>query len=110
MRFFKEEGNNHYKNQRYKEASYYYQKAIVYADYTFPETEEGVITMEELTQQANCNLGLSLVKMDEWETARNNLNEASKGRNLKIKSKALYWLAKYYIRASQHDKAGTVIT
>lgn len=36
MRKFKDEGNDHYKNQRFKEATYLYQKVIVYSDYTFP--------------------------------------------------------------------------
>ena len=36
MRFFKEEGNNHYKNSRFKDAAYFYEKTIIYGDYTFP--------------------------------------------------------------------------
>jgi hypothetical protein len=37
MRFFKEEGNNHYKNNRFQDAAYFYQKTIIYGDYTFPD-------------------------------------------------------------------------
>ena len=46
MKFFKEEGNNHYKNQRYKEATYFYQKAIIYSDYTFPDNPQDTDTMD----------------------------------------------------------------
>jgi hypothetical protein len=37
MEFFKQEGNNHYRNGRFREAGYCYQKVVVYGDYTFPE-------------------------------------------------------------------------
>lgn len=30
-------GNSRFKEKKYDEASYFYQKAIVYSDYTFPE-------------------------------------------------------------------------
>ena len=74
MKIFKEEGNNHFKNERYKEASYFYQKVIIYGDYTFPEKEQDCEVMDQLLQQANCNLGMCLVKVDEWETAKTNFN------------------------------------
>lgn len=105
MKLFKEEGNNHYKNQRYKEASYFYQKVIIYGDYTFPEEEKDCKIMEELLQQANCNLGMCLVKAGEWESARVNFNEASKGRNKKVKAKGFYWLTKYYLRVGKLEEA-----
>ena len=40
MKAFKEEGNNHFKNKRYEQAAYFYKKAIVFSDYTFPEQEK----------------------------------------------------------------------
>ena len=43
---FKEEGNNHYKNGRFQEATYFYQKAIIYGDYTFPEDENSCNVMD----------------------------------------------------------------
>ena len=61
--------------------------------------------MDELLQQANCNLGMCLVKANEWETARVNFNEASKGKNAKVKAKAFYWLAKYYLRVAKSEEA-----
>ena len=53
--------------------------------------------MEQLVQQTNCNLAICLIKLDQWDKARENLFEASKGKDLKTKSKALYWLTKYYL-------------
>lgn len=37
MEYFKELGGNSFKEKKYDEALYYYQKAIIYSDYTFPE-------------------------------------------------------------------------
>ena len=37
MKNFKEEGNQHFKNQKYQEAAHYYNKIIIFADYTFPD-------------------------------------------------------------------------
>lgn len=54
--------------------------------------------MEQLVQQTNCNLAICLIKLDQWDKARVNLLEASKGKDQKTKSKGLYWLTKYYIR------------
>ena len=65
--------------------------------------------MDELVQQGNTNLALCLIKLDDWEAARVNLIEGSKGSNLKVKSKALYWLVKYYIRVSEPSKAQDAI-
>jgi tetratricopeptide (TPR) repeat protein len=98
MQFFKEEGNNHYKNQRYSEALYFYQKAIIYADYTFPENAAETEKMEALLQQANCNMALSLIKLDRCEEAKTNLTEALKGKSTAIASKGYYWLAKLHLR------------
>ena len=65
--------------------------------------------MDELLQQSNCNLALCLIKMDKWEEARVNLMESSKGKSLKVKSKALYWLTKYYLRKAELNKAKETI-
>lgn len=64
MVFFKEEGNNHYKNGRFSEACYFYQKTIIYGDYTFPENETDTATMDDLLQKTNCNLAICLIKLD----------------------------------------------
>ncbi len=69
MRSFKEEGNEHFKFKRYPEAAHYYNKLIIFSDYTFPEQEKEQTEMEELVQQANCNLGMTLVKMGETTRA-----------------------------------------
>lgn len=61
--------------------------------------------MDELVQQSNCNLALCLIKMNKWEETKYNLIEGSKGTNEKVKTKSLYWLAKYYIRTFQQKKA-----
>ena len=103
MGFFKQEGNNHYKNGRLQEASYCYQKAIVISDYTFPEEEEGVRQIEELVQQCHCNLAIVLVKLEKWEEVETHLNQARKGPAPKIKAKALYWTVKQHIRKAQYD-------
>jgi hypothetical protein len=35
----------------------------VYGDYTFPDTEKEKKEFNELLQQANCNLGMTLMKL-----------------------------------------------
>lgn len=42
IRYFKEMGNTTFRDGKYEEASYFYQKAIVYADYTFPESDKQI--------------------------------------------------------------------
>lgn len=98
MAFFKLEGNGHYNNARFSEASYFYQKAIIYGDYTFPDTKEEQSQMEELLQQSNCNMALCLIKLNQWEKIKIHLNETIKGSNAKLKSKGMYWLAKCHMR------------
>lgn len=67
MLFFKQEGNNHYKNGRFTEASYFYHKGIIYGDYTFPDSEEDVSKMNDLLQQCHCNRALCLIKLGKWD-------------------------------------------
>lgn len=40
MKYFKEQGNNKYREQKFDEAAYFYQKVIIYSDYTFPEKSD----------------------------------------------------------------------
>jgi hypothetical protein len=42
--------------------------------------------------------------MENWEKAKINFNESLKGTNPAITAKALYWLAKYYIRFEDMSK------
>ena len=69
MRNFKDEGNKHFKGKRYQEAAHYYHKIIIFSDYTFPEEEKQQKEMEEVVQQASCNLGMALVKLGERKKA-----------------------------------------
>lgn len=46
---------------------YFYQKVIIYSDYTFPENETESAKMEALLQQSNCNLALSMIKLNKWK-------------------------------------------
>lgn len=46
---------------------YFYQKVIIYGDYTFPENEAETAKMEALLQQSNCNLALSMIKLNKWK-------------------------------------------
>jgi hypothetical protein len=71
-------GNNKFKEKNIQQAAYFYEKVIVYADYTFPENDKEIAKMELLVQQANINLAICLIKQNEWKKALINLNEASK--------------------------------
>jgi hypothetical protein len=77
---------------------YFYQKVIIYGDYTFPDNEAETNRMDALLQQSNCNLALSMIKLNKWQEAKINLIEATKGKNTSIKAKANYWLSKYYLK------------
>lgn len=81
INFFKNEGNNYYKNGRYAEACYFYQKAIIYGDYTFPDNPKDTARMEQLLAQSNCNFALSNIKLGKWDKVKTNLIEASKTGN-----------------------------
>lgn len=50
--------------------------------------------MEELVQQGNCNLGMSLLKLGQREKAEDSFAQSAKGPNLKVVIKSVYWLAK----------------
>ena len=84
---------------------YFYQKVIIYGDYTFPENEAETARMEALLQQSSCNLALSMIKLNRWRQARTNIIEATKGKNLSVKAKAHYWLTKYYLKEGQLEQA-----
>lgn len=50
-------------------------------------------------------MALSLIKLDRWDEARVHLSEATKGKNVGIKSKGCYWLTKLHIKKAEKDKA-----
>ena len=58
MAMFKQNGNEKYKEKSYEQAAYFYNKVIIYSDYTFPQKEEDQKNMDLLVQQANINLAM----------------------------------------------------
>jgi len=79
MLYFKQEGNNQYKNKNYKDALYFYEKTIIYGDYTFPDKESDTNKMNEILQQTHCNKAICYIKMDLWAESKTHLNQAIKG-------------------------------
>ncbi len=61
--------------------------------------------MEGLVQTANCNLGMTLVKMGDNQKAKENFIQAVKGSSEKIIIKSLYWMIKCDIGLGNFDKA-----
>ncbi len=61
--------------------------------------------MEELVQQANCNLGMALVKLGLGKKGVGNFLQATKGPIRKIAIKAWYWLVKCYGQDGEFSKA-----
>jgi hypothetical protein len=73
--------------------------------------------MEELVQQGNCNLGMSLLKLSQREKAEDSFGQSqrekaedsfgqsAKGPNLKIVIKSVYWLAKCNLDKGDFTKA-----
>lgn len=101
-------GNASFKEKKFDEAAYFYQKAIIYSDYTFPEEQGQLNEMEILVQQSNMNMAICLIKKDNWSKAIINLREAAKGPNaekdpklrktvMNTRKKSHYWMTKYYI-------------
>lgn len=121
MRYFKQQGNQMYGEQRYEEACYFYQKAIIYADYTFPEDGAQIAEMELLTQQSNINLAICLIKQQKWDKVEMHLREAArKGeesekdpltqhKSAKTRAKAYYWHCKYFIHKACLEKAAQMV-
>ena len=56
-------------------------------------------------QTANCNLGITLVKLGEARNALECFNQAVKGPDEKIRIKGNYWLAKCFISLGEFHKA-----
>lgn len=54
--YFKNEGNAAFRNAEYDKASYFYQKALLYFDYTFPDTEDENRRYSLLQEQCNNNM------------------------------------------------------
>lgn len=61
--------------------------------------------MEELVQQGNCNLGMSLLKLGEREKAEDSFAQSAKGPNPKVVIKSVYWLAKCNLDKGDFTKA-----
>ncbi|CAD8169953.1 unnamed protein product [Paramecium pentaurelia] len=56
IEYFKQEGNVAFKNKEYDKAAYFYQKALVYFDYTFPEGDQEEQKYNLLLEQCNNNM------------------------------------------------------
>lgn len=61
--------------------------------------------MDELVQQANCNLGITLVKLGQDKKAIDNFRQSINGLSKKIIIKSYYWLIKCYIKGGEFLKA-----
>lgn len=91
---------------------YFYNKAIVYADYTFPENDQQRQQMDTLLAQVNVNMGICHCKRAEWNKALIFFQEAIKVCDYEhnhalvgSKKKALYWLVKCKIKDGKFDQA-----
>lgn len=62
MEYFKNLGNAKFKENSYGEALYFYQKTIIYGDYTFPDLPIDLHHMELLLGQANMNSAICYIK------------------------------------------------
>lgn len=54
--------------------------------------------MDIILQQANCNLGITMVKLANFKDSLTKFVAAAKGPALKLKKKSIYWQAKVYIQ------------
>ncbi len=54
--------------------------------------------MDLILQQANCNLGITMVKLNSFKECLCRFVAATKGPTLKLRKKSVYWLAKVYIQ------------
>ena len=53
--------------------------------------------MDVILQQANCNLGITLLKLGNYKESLSKFVAAAKGPALKLQKKSTYWQAKVYI-------------
>lgn len=65
--------------------------------------------MDELVQQASCNMAMALVKLNEIDKALENLIVAVKGPLVKTIKKSYYWMCKCYILKLDFVKAKQTI-
>jgi hypothetical protein len=61
--------------------------------------------MDELLQQANCNLGITLIKLNQSKKSKDKFTETIKGPSQKLVKKGYYWLVKCNIEEGNFDKA-----
>lgn len=64
---FREEGNAAYREKIYGLAAVHYRKALLYFDYTFPETPEQEAKTDRVKLAAHLNLAACKCHLEDWD-------------------------------------------
>eukprot|EP00915_Cephaloidophora_sp_WS-2016_P011071 GHVH01016316.1.p1 GENE.GHVH01016316.1~~GHVH01016316.1.p1 ORF type:complete len:307 (+),score=48.11 GHVH01016316.1:25-921(+) len=65
---FKELGNDAYKKNDLDSSACYYQRGLIYCDYTFPNTPELTNQFEQLEEALHLNMAIVLLKLEDYRT------------------------------------------
>ncbi|CAD8100466.1 unnamed protein product [Paramecium sonneborni] len=107
IEYFKQEGNLAFKNKEFDKAAYFYQKALVYFDYTFPEGDKEEQKYNLLLEQCNNNMAQCKLLQGNLDEAWNYSHQA-----LKINpknEKAIFRQAKISFQKDDFEQCETLI-
>ncbi|KAL4477084.1 hypothetical protein ABPG72_015397 [Tetrahymena utriculariae] len=105
--YFKSEGNKAIKEKDYEKAAYYYQKALLQFDYTFPDNNEEQQRFDLLSQQCFVNMSLVKYYQKEYDESLQNARQALKLNQNNIK--ALFRIATIHLERDEYNKTEEVI-
>ncbi|KAM3137677.1 hypothetical protein pb186bvf_010291 [Paramecium bursaria] len=100
--YFKKEGNKKFQEGNYEQASYFYQKALLHFDYTFPDTPEEEKKFQQLQEQCNNNMAQCKFMQQKYEDALNYCYQVLKQNP--NNQKAIFRKAKIYLAQREFEK------
>eukprot|EP01053_Blabericola_migrator_P006703 Blabericola_migrator_1__6702@NODE_338_length_9616_cov_89_769714_g272_i0_p2_GENE_NODE_338_length_9616_cov_89_769714_g272_i0NODE_338_length_9616_cov_89_769714_g272_i0_p2_ORF_typecomplete_len716_score139_82DUF3856/PF12968_7/1_1e05ANAPC3/PF12895_7/7_5e05ANAPC3/PF12895_7/1_5e03RPN7/PF10602_9/0_0011TPR_1/PF00515_28/1_3TPR_1/PF00515_28/1_7TPR_1/PF00515_28/73TPR_19/PF14559_6/0_15TPR_19/PF14559_6/0_068TPR_16/PF13432_6/0_0083TPR_16/PF13432_6/0_25TPR_MalT/PF17874_1/0_005BTAD/PF03704_17/1_9e03BTAD/PF03704_1 len=106
-RRFRMEGNVAFKEKNFKRASVNYQKALLYYDYTFPETEEEEKSFNENKLAAHLNLAAAKLNLGEYRECISQCYQATRMDAHCLK--AFYRKAQAHLALDEFDEVDAVL-
>lgn len=100
---FRTEGNNFFSNKEYQLAAVSYRRALIYFDYTFPETPEETSYHDKVKLAVHLNMAAVKLHLDDNDEV---LSQCRQALELDPKSlKAYFRRATVYLRKGDFDRA-----
>ncbi|CAD7971213.1 unnamed protein product [Amoebophrya sp. A120] len=73
---FRVQGNEAFKEKNYGKASVFYRKALLYFDYSFPDTEEQEQELDRIKLAVHLNMAACKMQLEEWKEVLIQCNQA----------------------------------